>query len=166
LLVRQPRVHRAAGIGHRGRHAEFGEHLRGRLHLGGPAYGVPGGAVHDPRHAARIGLGQLGADMLAQPLLMADGAGGLQRLDDGRGHALVEHAAQQLPGGRESGGPGQHFDAGAQRGEQASVAFGAVTAGQHGDAQAAPGDGRHHGDVGEGYAAGFRDARELPFEAR
>jgi hypothetical protein len=93
LLVRQPRVYCAAGIGHRGRHAEFGEHLRGRLHLGGPAYGVPGGAIRDPRHAARVSLGQLGADMLAHPLLMAGGAGGLQRLDDGRGHALVEHAA-------------------------------------------------------------------------
>jgi hypothetical protein len=82
-----------AGVGHHRRYAEFGEHLHRRFHLGGPAHGVPGGAVHDPLHTARVGLGQLGGDVIAQPLLIADDAGGLQRLDDGRGHALVEHAA-------------------------------------------------------------------------
>ena len=156
----------AAGVGHHRSHAQFGEHVGRGFHLGGPAQRVPGGTVDDPLHAARVGRGQLGGDVLAQPLFVACRAGGLERLDDGRGHALVEHAAQQLPGGREPSGPGQHLDAGSQRGEQASIAFGAVPAGQHRDAQAAPGDGRHHGDVGEGHAAGFGDARKLPFKAR
>jgi hypothetical protein len=134
VCLGQPRVHGAAGVGHQGRHAEFGEHVGGRLHLRGPAHGVPGGAIHEPGHAARVGLGELGFDVLAQPLLMAGGAGGLKGLDDGRRHALVEHAAQQLLGGREPGGPGQHLDASPQRGQHAGVAFGAVAAGQHGDA--------------------------------
>jgi hypothetical protein len=94
LRLRQPCVHGAARIGHRRGHAEFGEHVRGGLHLGGPAHGVPGGAVHEPRHAARVGRGQLGFDMLTQPPLVTGGAGGLERLDDGRRHALVEHAAK------------------------------------------------------------------------
>jgi hypothetical protein len=127
-------VHGAAGVGHHGRHAQFGEHVRGRLHLGGPAHRVPGGAIHDPPHAVRVRAGQFGDDMLVQPLLLAGGAGGLKRLDDGRRHALVEHAAQQLLGRREPGGPGQHLDAGPQRGQHAGVGFGAVAAGQHGDA--------------------------------
>jgi hypothetical protein len=58
-------VQGAAGVGHHGPHAEFGEHVRGRFHLGGPAHGVPGGAVDDPLHAARVGRGQFGGDMLA-----------------------------------------------------------------------------------------------------
>ena len=60
-----------AGVGHHRPHAEFGEHVRGRFHLGGPAHRVPGGAVDDPLYAARVGLGQLGGDVLAQPLLIA-----------------------------------------------------------------------------------------------
>ena len=55
----------AAGVGHQGPHAEFGEHVRGGFHLGGPAQGVPGGAVDDARHAARVGRGQFGGDVLA-----------------------------------------------------------------------------------------------------
>jgi len=58
-------VQDAAGLGHHGWYAEFGEHVRGCLHLGGPAQGVPCGAVDDPRHAARVGRGQFGGDMLA-----------------------------------------------------------------------------------------------------
>jgi hypothetical protein len=58
-------VHGAAGLGHHGPHAEFGEHVRGRFHLGGPAHRVPGGAVEDPLHAARVGRGQFGGDVLA-----------------------------------------------------------------------------------------------------
>jgi hypothetical protein len=95
---------------------------------------VPGRAVDNPLHAARIGRGQLGGDVLAQPLLVADGLGGLQRLDDRRGHALIEDAAQQLLAGREPGRPGQHLDVRAERHQQAGVAGGAVAAGQHGDA--------------------------------
>jgi hypothetical protein len=97
---------------------------------------------------------------------MARGPGRLERLDDGRGHALVEHAAQQFPGRREPGRPGQDLDVGAQRGQQDGVALGGVPAGQHGDPQAAPGDGGHHRDVGEGHAAGFGDAGELTLGAR
>ena len=156
----------AAGVGHHGPHAEFGEHVRGRFHLGGPARGVPGGAVEDPLHAARVGRGQFGGDVLAQPLLIACRPGRVQRLDDGRGHALVEHAAQQFPAGREPGRPGQDLNASAQRGQQAGVALGAVPAGHHGDTQAAAGDGSHHRDVREGHAAGFGDARQLPLDAR
>jgi hypothetical protein len=159
-------VHGAAGVGHHGRHAQFGEHVGGRLHLGGPAYRVPGGAIDDPPHAARVGRGQFGDDVLVQPLLLAGGAGGLERLDDGRRHALVEHAAQQLLGGREPGGPGQDLDTGPQGGQHAGVGFGAVAAGQHGDAQTAARDGGHHRDVGEGHAGGHGDTLELPLGAR
>jgi hypothetical protein len=35
------------------------------LHLGGPAQGVPGGAVDDPLRAVRVGRGQFGGDVLA-----------------------------------------------------------------------------------------------------
>jgi hypothetical protein len=97
---------------------------------------------------------------------MARGPGRLQRFDDGRGHALVEHAAQQFPAGRQAGRPGQDLDVGAQRGQQAGVAVRAVPAGQHGDPQAAPGDGRHHRDVGEGHTASFGDTGELTLDAR
>jgi hypothetical protein len=58
-------VHGPAGVGHRGLDAEFGEHVRGRLHLGRPAQGVPDGAVDDPLHAPRVGRGQFGGDVLA-----------------------------------------------------------------------------------------------------
>jgi len=58
-------VQDAAGLGHQGPHAEFGQHVRGRLHLVGPAPGVPGGAIDDPLHAARVGRGQFRGDMLA-----------------------------------------------------------------------------------------------------
>jgi hypothetical protein len=166
LRPRQALVQDAAGVGHQRRHAEFGEHVRGCFHLGGPAQGVPGGAVDDPLHAARVGRGQFGGDVLAQPLLMACGPGRLQRLDDRRGHALIEHAAQQFLAGRQAGRPGQDLDVGAQRGQQAGVAVGAVPAGQHGNPQAAPGDGRHHRDVGEGHAAGFGDTGEFTLDAR
>jgi hypothetical protein len=159
-------MHDAAGVGHHGTDAEFGEHVRGRFHLGGPAQRVPGGAVDDPLHAVRIGRGQFGGDMIAQPLLVACGPGRLQGLDDGRGHAFVEHAAQQFLAGRDPGRPGQHLNVGTQRGEQAGEAPGAVPAGQHGDTQAAAGDGRHHRDVGEGHADRGGDAGELPLEAR
>jgi hypothetical protein len=156
----------AAGVGHHGPHAEFGEHVGGRLHLRGPAPCVPGGAGDDPLHAARVGRGQLGGDVLAQPRLMACRPGGLQRLDDGCGHALVEHAAQQLLAGREPGRPGQDLDVGAQGGQQTGIASGAVPAGQHRNAQAAPGDGRHHRDIRERHAAGFGDARQFSLDAR
>ena len=53
------------GFGHHRPYAEFGEHVRGRRHLGGAARGVPRGAIDDPLHAARIGLGQFGGDVLA-----------------------------------------------------------------------------------------------------
>jgi hypothetical protein len=159
-------VQGAAGVGHHGPDAEFGQHIRGRFHLGGPAQRVPGGPVDDPLHAARVGRGQFGGDMLAQPLFLTCRAGGLQRLDDGRGHALVEHAAEQFLAGREPGRPGQHLDLGAERGQQRGEASGGVPAGQHRDVQAAPGDGRHHRDVGEGHASGLGDAGEFPLEAR
>jgi hypothetical protein len=54
-----------AGVGHHGPDAEFGEHGRGRFHLGCPAQRVPGGAVNDPLHDARVGCGQFGSDVLA-----------------------------------------------------------------------------------------------------
>jgi hypothetical protein len=127
---------------------------------------MPGGAVDDPLHAARVGRGQFGGDVLAQPRLLACRPGGLQRLDDGRGHALVEHAAQQFLAGREPGRPGQDLDVGAQRGQQAGVARGAFPAGQHGDAQAAPWDGGHHRDIRERHAARFGDARQFLLDAR
>jgi hypothetical protein len=54
-----------AGVGHHRPDAEFGEHGRGRFHLGGPAQRVPGRAVDDPLHHARVGRGQFGGDVLA-----------------------------------------------------------------------------------------------------
>jgi hypothetical protein len=159
-------VQGTAGVGHHGPHAEFGQHVRGCFHLGGPAQGVPEGAVDDPLDAARVGRGQFGGDVLAQPLLLTCRPGGLQGLDDGRGHALVEHAAEQFLAGREPGRPGQHLDVSAERGQQRGEASGRVPAGQHGDAQSAPEDGRHHRDVGEGHASGLGDPGEFPLEAR
>jgi F420-dependent oxidoreductase-like protein len=65
LRLGQTLVHGPAGVGHHGLDAEFGEHVRGRLHLGRPAHRVPDRAVDDPLHAARVGSGQLGGDVLA-----------------------------------------------------------------------------------------------------
>ena len=50
-------VQGAAGAGHQGRHAEFGQHVRGRLHLGGTANRVLAGAVGDPLHGGGVGCG-------------------------------------------------------------------------------------------------------------
>jgi len=58
-------VQDAAGVGHHGPDAEFDEHVRGRLHLGRPAQRVPRSALDDPLHAACVGRGQLGGDVLA-----------------------------------------------------------------------------------------------------
>jgi len=58
-------VQGAAGVGYHGPHAEFGEHVGGCLHLGCPAQRVPGGAVDDPLHAARVSRRQFGGDVLA-----------------------------------------------------------------------------------------------------
>jgi hypothetical protein len=41
-------MHGAAGRGHQGRHAEFGEHVGGGLHLGGTAQRMLAGAAGDP----------------------------------------------------------------------------------------------------------------------
>jgi hypothetical protein len=57
-------VQGAAGLGHQRRDAEFGEHLRGRLHLGGAAHRVPAGAVGDPVHGGDFGRGEFGRDVL------------------------------------------------------------------------------------------------------
>jgi hypothetical protein len=101
-----------AGVSHHGPDTELGEHRRGRFHLGGPARRMPGGAVDDPIHDARVGRGQFGGDVLAQPRLIAGGPGRLQRLENGRGHAFVEHAAQQFLAGRKPGRTDQHLDVG------------------------------------------------------
>ena len=84
----------AAGVGHHGPDTQFGKHVGGRFHLGGPAHRVPDGALDDPLDHARVGAGQFGGNVLTQPLLLTGRPGGLQGLDDGRGHALVEHAAE------------------------------------------------------------------------
>jgi len=47
----------AAGAGHQGRHAKFGQHVRGCLHLGGAANRVLAGAIGDPLHGAGVGRG-------------------------------------------------------------------------------------------------------------
>jgi hypothetical protein len=62
-------VQGAAGPGHQGRHAEFGEHVRGRLHLRRAAHRVPAGAVRDPVQGGGVGCGQFGRDVLAFALL-------------------------------------------------------------------------------------------------
>jgi len=46
-----------AGVGHQRWHAQLGEHVRGRRHLGGTAYRVPAGAVSDPIHDGGVGRG-------------------------------------------------------------------------------------------------------------
>jgi hypothetical protein len=101
-----------------------------------------------------------------QPLLLAGRPGGLQRLDDGRGHALVEHAAEQFLAGRQPGRASQHLDIGAHGTEQRGEPAGRLPAGQHRDPQATPGDGRHHGDVGEGHPPGLGQVGEFPLDAR
>jgi hypothetical protein len=155
----------AAGLGDERTHAQFGKHLGGRFHLGGAAHRVPPGAVDDPRHGAGVGRGKLGGDVLAQPLLVPRGPGGIERLHDRGGHALVKDAAQELLGRREPGRAVEHLDDGAERGQQARVPRGAVTAGEHGDAQAAPGHGRHHRHVGEGHSRGLADPGQLEFHS-
>jgi hypothetical protein len=50
-------VQGAAGVGHQRRHAQFGEHVRGRRHLGGAANRVPAGAVGDPVNHGDVGRG-------------------------------------------------------------------------------------------------------------
>jgi len=127
---------------------------------------VPAGAVGDPGQGGVVHGGQLGGDVLAQPLFVARGPGRVQGLDDRGGHALVEHAAQEFLAGREPGRAVEHLDPGAQRAQQGGVACGAGSAGQHGDAQAAPGHRGHHRHVGEGDAGLLRDVRQLSFGPR
>jgi hypothetical protein len=55
----------AAGLGYQGFDAEFGEHVRGRFHLGCSAHGVAHGAVRDALEGARVERAQLGRDVLA-----------------------------------------------------------------------------------------------------
>jgi len=159
-------VQGAAGVGHQGRHAELGQHGRGRLHLGGAPHRVLAGAVGDPVQGSGVSGGQFGRDVLLQPLFVTGGPGGGQGLDDRGGHPLVEHAAQEFPGGGEPGRTVEHFDAGAERGEDGGVARGAGPAGQHRDAQAAPGHRGHDGDVRERDARFLREAGQLPLGAR
>jgi hypothetical protein len=159
-------VQDAAGVRHHGRHAEFGEHVRGRLHLGGAAYRVPAGAVEDPLHRPGVGRRQFSGDVLAQPRLITRGAGRLEGLGHGRGHALVEHAAQEFLAGRQSGRTVVHLDVGAQRGQEGGVTRRPASAGEHGNAQAAPGYRGHHRDIGEGGTGRLGDVGELPFGPR
>jgi len=159
-------VQDAAGVRHHGRHAEFGEHARGRFHLGGAAHRVPAGAVDDPLHRPGVGRGQFSGDVLAQPRLVTRGAGRLEGLGHRRGHALVEHAAQEFLAGRQSGRTVVHLDAGTQRGQQSGVTRRPASAGEHGNAQAAPGYRGHHRDIGEGGAGRLGYAGELPFDPR
>ena len=153
----------AAGVRHHRRHAEFGEHVRGRFHLGGATHRVPAGAVDDPLHRPGVGRGQFGRDVLAQPRLVTRGAGRLEGLDHRRGHALVEHAAQEFLAGRQSGRTVVHLDVGAQRGQDGGVTRRPRSAGEHGNAQAAPGYRSHHRDIGEGGAGRRGDVGEPPF---
>jgi hypothetical protein len=159
-------VQDAAGVRHHRRHAEFGQHVRGRFHLGGAAPCVPAGAVDDPLHRPGVGRGQFSGDMLTQPRLVTRGSGRLEGLGHRRGHALVEHAAQELLAGRQSGRTVVHLDVGAQRGQQSSVTRRPASAGEHGNAQAATGYRGHHRDIGEGGTGRLGDAGELPFGPR
>jgi hypothetical protein len=102
----------------------------------------------------------------AQPLLVARGPRGVQGLHHRGGHALVEHAAQEFPAGREPGRPVEHLDIGAEGPEDGRVARGAGSAGQHRDAQAATGHRSHHRDVGERDARFSGELGQLPFSAR
>jgi hypothetical protein len=103
--------------------------------------------------------------VLPQPRLVASGPRGLQGLDDRGGHALVEHAAQEFLAGREAGRAVEYLDTGAQRPEQGGVAGGSWSAGQHRDAQTAPGHRGHHRDVGERHARVGREACQQPLGA-
>jgi len=149
-------VQGAAGFGDQGRHAEFGEHVRGRCHLGRSAHRVLVRAFDDPRHGSGVGRGQLGGDVLTQPRLVIRRPGGLEGLDHGSGHALVEHAAQEFLAGRQPGRTLAHLDVGAQRGQHGGVTRRPRPAGEHGHAQAAPGYRGHHRDIGEGGDIGFQ----------
>jgi hypothetical protein len=162
----QPFVHGLAGAGHEGRDAEFGQHGRGRLHLGGAPQRVLTGTVGDPVDGGGVGRGQFGRDVLPQPRFVSGGPGGGQGLDDRRRHALVEHAAQELPGGGQPGRAVEHLDAGTERGEGGGVARGADAAGQHRDAQSPPGHRGHHRDVRERDAGRRRDVGQLPLGPR
>ena len=156
----------AAGVRHHGRHAKFGEHVRGRFHLGGAADRVPAGAVDDPLHRPGIGRRQFGGDVLPQPRLVTRGTGRLQGLGHRRGHALVEHAAQEFLAGRQPGRTVVNLDVSAQRRQDGGVTRGPRSAGEHGNAQAAPGYRGHHRDIGEGDAGRHGDVGELPFGSR
>jgi hypothetical protein len=101
-----------------------------------------------------------------QPLLVAGGPGSVQGLDDRGGQALVEHAAQEFPAGREPGRAVEHLDFGAEGPEDGGVARGPGSAGQHRDAQAASGHRGHHRDVGERDACFPGEAGQLPFGTR
>jgi hypothetical protein len=156
-------VQDAAGVRHHRRHAELGKHVRGRFHLGGTAPCVPAGAVDDPLHRPGVGRGQFSGDVLAQPRLVTRGAGRLEGLGHRRGHALVEHAAQEFLAGRQSGRTVVHLDVDAQRSQQSGVTRRPGSAGEHGNAQAAPGYRGHHRDIGEGGTGRLGDTGELPF---
>ena len=156
-------MHGAAGGGHQGRHAEFSKHVRGGFHLGGAAHGVLAGAAGDPFQGGGVHGGQLGGDVLSQPPLVARGPGRVQGLHDRGGQPLVEHAAQELLAGGEPGRAVEQRDIGAKGPEQGGIADGAGSAGQHRDAQAAPGHRGHHRDVGEPDACFPRDVRQLAF---
>jgi len=103
--------------------------------------------------------------VLAQPWLVTRDPGGLQGLDDRGGHALVEHAAQELLAGRQPRRAIEYLDAGTQGPEQRRVAGGPGPAGQHRDAQPAPRYRGHHRNIGERQTGGGREAGQLPFGA-
>jgi len=105
-------VHRAAGVSHRGRHAKLGEHVRGRLHLGRPADGVPPGpegvhgglravhAQHQIRAAGGLrlaaGAGDAQASGHRRIVAAHAGAGGYQVACDQRtGLPQAEHRNDQ-----------------------------------------------------------------------
>jgi hypothetical protein len=71
---------------------------------------VPAGAVDDPLDRSGVRRGQLGGDVLAQPRLVTRGPSRVKGFDHRRGHALVEHAAQELLAGREAGRTIEHLD--------------------------------------------------------
>ena len=166
LAVRKPFVHRTAALRHQRRHAEFGQHVRGRFHLGGAAHGAPAGAAGNPAERGCIDNGQFGGDVLAKPLLLTRGPGGVEGLDDRGRHALVEHAAQQLPGGGQSGRAVEDPDVGAERPQQVRVTRSARPAGEHRDMQAVSGHRGHDGDIGKRDAGFPRDLGQLPLDPR